>query len=211
MAGDIKRAAPPALAVWLITRLAPTNTRQAILGDMHEIFTRKARQNLRAARRWYWLESMKTAPFLIWTHVNIAAFRSMILVLALTAVAMCITYIWDIFAARKAAQWAATHSPSGDLIYARSLYFLVFVIGNTFVGAMIAAVAFNQKIRFSRNVILCLGPIITLMITKSLLRFILTAPAPLLTYFALKILLATLALIGGAWCAVQYQNSSRLP
>src|SRR5262245_52633078 len=49
---------PPRLAQWLLARLRDPDAREAISGDLDEGFAARAAQNPRAARRWYWRQTM---------------------------------------------------------------------------------------------------------------------------------------------------------
>jgi hypothetical protein len=56
---------PPRLAVWLVDAFAPHTRAEAIRGDLQEEFSELASQaGTRAARRWYWRQSVTTAAHL---------------------------------------------------------------------------------------------------------------------------------------------------
>ncbi|MDA9393461.1 hypothetical protein WN73_23455 [Bradyrhizobium sp. CCBAU 45394] len=60
-------AAPPVLAELLIASLAPKNTAQAQLGDLHEMFEKNvARLGERPARQKYWIEVARSFGPLLW-------------------------------------------------------------------------------------------------------------------------------------------------
>lgn len=61
------RSSPPQLAQHLLGALgAHADTRDAILGDLHELFVARAtRDGASAARRWYWREALRSAPHLM--------------------------------------------------------------------------------------------------------------------------------------------------
>ncbi|HVT41242.1 MAG TPA: ADOP family duplicated permease [Gemmatimonadaceae bacterium] len=55
------RAHPPASAVWLLERFLPPDVRDAFLGDLEECFHGEVLRvrGARAARRWYWRETLR--------------------------------------------------------------------------------------------------------------------------------------------------------
>jgi hypothetical protein len=60
------RARPPRLAVWLLTRFAPAQHAESILGDLHEEFSPLAAESGPAlARSWYWRQTLKTIAHLV--------------------------------------------------------------------------------------------------------------------------------------------------
>jgi hypothetical protein len=65
------RSAPPALAVWILSRVLPESERDAFLGDLEESFHSEIEpaRGAAAARRWYWSQTLR-AP------VSIAAPRA---------------------------------------------------------------------------------------------------------------------------------------
>lgn len=60
-------SAPPRLAQHLLGALgADASARDAVLGDLHELFVARAtREGELAARRWYWYEALRSAPHLL--------------------------------------------------------------------------------------------------------------------------------------------------
>jgi putative ABC transport system permease protein len=69
-------AGPPALAVWLLTRLLPAELREPFLGDLEEAFRRDIVpvRGVHAGRRWYWGEALR-APLTIGFPSSTAAAR----------------------------------------------------------------------------------------------------------------------------------------
>ncbi len=59
------RAAPPAIAVWILSRFLPESERDAFLGDLEESFRVEILpvRGAGAARRWYWTQTLR-APLL---------------------------------------------------------------------------------------------------------------------------------------------------
>lgn len=56
------RATPPALARWLVGVLAPRREREAVVGDLHERYARKARElGRRRADAWYAEQAIRSA------------------------------------------------------------------------------------------------------------------------------------------------------
>ncbi len=60
------REAPPAIAVWILSRLLPESGRDAFLGDLEESFHTEVvpARGVSAARRWYWAQTLRAPLFL---------------------------------------------------------------------------------------------------------------------------------------------------
>jgi hypothetical protein len=59
-------ASEPRVAVWLVDLCASPAEADAICGDLHEEFAAiVGREGVRAARRWYWRQALRTAPSLV--------------------------------------------------------------------------------------------------------------------------------------------------
>ncbi len=58
--------APPAIAVWILLHLLPESQRDAFLGDLEESFHTEIvpARGVRAARRWYWAQTLHAPLFL---------------------------------------------------------------------------------------------------------------------------------------------------
>jgi putative ABC transport system permease protein len=60
------RATPPAIAVWILSRIVRASERNALLGDLEESFCTEIlpARGAPAARRWYWAQTLRAPLFL---------------------------------------------------------------------------------------------------------------------------------------------------
>ena len=57
---------PPKLAAWLLERSTELDVRYAAMGDFDELFSyRVEEEGLSAARRWYWIQALKSIPIFL--------------------------------------------------------------------------------------------------------------------------------------------------
>jgi hypothetical protein len=69
-------AAPPALAVRILSGLLPEFSREAILGDMQETFAQlELEKGQPAASRWYWQETLAALPGFAWHALSTTQLR----------------------------------------------------------------------------------------------------------------------------------------
>ena len=65
---------PPRLPRWLVSRLAPSEDRDVIVGDLDEEFRQRARHR-RSASAWYWRQALASAPSAVrlrWHRADLA-------------------------------------------------------------------------------------------------------------------------------------------
>lgn len=69
-------ARPPIIAAWLLGLFIPYEQSESITGDLLEEFSELAsKSGVAYARRWYWLQSVKTAAHLIGTGCRVAPWQ----------------------------------------------------------------------------------------------------------------------------------------
>jgi hypothetical protein len=69
-------ARPPRLASWLLGLFLSDDLATPIAGDLFEEFSEVSRlHSPRAARRWYWSQTLKTIPHIMWIGVRTAPLR----------------------------------------------------------------------------------------------------------------------------------------
>jgi hypothetical protein len=74
-------AAPPVLAVRILSGLLPEFSREAILGDMQETFAQLVLEKGQpAASRWYWHETLAALPGFAWHALNATQLRRQIVI-----------------------------------------------------------------------------------------------------------------------------------
>lgn len=98
---------PPALAVWLIARLAPERRREDLLGDLEECFRTWAATHLARARRRYWCDALRLFPMLAaWRIEQVASAGTSI---ALGWLLLCVPslLVWELTLVRSTA-WPIT-------------------------------------------------------------------------------------------------------
>jgi hypothetical protein len=81
-AGVVRKepAAPPMLAELFISFLAPKNSAQSLLGDLHEMFQKNAeRYGEKQARRKYWIEVARSFGPLLWQWLKRISFFTMLM------------------------------------------------------------------------------------------------------------------------------------
>ena len=74
---------PPRGAAWLISLFASEEETHSILGDLSEEFSRLASQSGSAfARRWYWRQTLKSLPHIVFSAFQVAPWSTGLAVLA---------------------------------------------------------------------------------------------------------------------------------
>lgn len=190
---------PPRFARVLLRIVTPAVDRAVILGDLDEGFHEKLGVSAKKARQWYWQQTLKSMPYLFWRRLSSDHIKAIGAILLVTFMGYVFIHLWDVFAARKTAQYVARTSPSLPLDHIRKLYFLLYMVGATVVGSIIASTLFSKYRNFAVNVVLCIGPVAAVIFTDSFMRFLLADTPNALTYFLQRIGLAYPALIFGAF------------
>ena len=76
-------SAPPRGAAWLLTLFANAEEAESIFGDLEEEFSRLgAHSGIDRARRWYWRQTLKSLPHLVFSAFRASPWTAMIAVVA---------------------------------------------------------------------------------------------------------------------------------
>lgn len=199
---------PPGLARFILRVLTPSQDKAVLLGDMDEGFYEKSSTSLRGARLWYWQQTLKSLPYLCWERLTSRHAKAIAAILSVTFMGYVFIHLWDVFAARGAAQYVARHTQSVPLEHVRKLYFFVYMVGSLMVGALIATTIFSKNRTFWVNTVLFVGPIAAVIFTDSFIRFLLADTPHALTYFLQRIGLSFPALMFGAFIGMRLLRPS---
>lgn len=190
---------PPALAVAVLTRAAPTDDAECILGDLEEGFRLRARQSVKTARRWYWRQTFLSLGHLLTHRIRQTGARRLgVLALSSLLAFFAITY-WDILIARNFAQFIASQSNGASLVSIRIFYYAAFVIGALLAGALAAAMTFRRKASFKVNALIAIGPVCFILAALLFVRLGQAGQAALLPYLLIRTAAAVTALLTGAY------------
>jgi hypothetical protein len=67
----MKRNLPPAFACWLLESVIPVPYREAMLGDLIEEYTLRAKSSSPlAASRWFWSQACRSVPSMVWSWLR---------------------------------------------------------------------------------------------------------------------------------------------
>lgn len=209
MAGEFKSGAdsgadltPPRLAERLMTAAVSAPDRAALIGDLHEEFSRLSRRSPNEARAWYWRQTAQSAPHLFWKRLRSPALRNIAVAAAATLGAFILIALWDGFIARNAARGFANLTQATDFTLARAIYLGVQMIGVAFGGAMIAYFTFDRSAGLIKNYLTRLTPAALVILAPTLIEFASPANTYPATYQLLWTALAIPSLVAGAAGAV---------
>lgn len=190
---------PPPLAVAVLSRAALSDDEDCMLGDLNEGFRIRAKRSLKAARQWYWRQTLASVPHLVVHRFHrMGARRLGVLALSSLLAFFAITY-WDIFIARNGAQFIAAQSQGAPLGMVRAFYFAIFVFGAALSGIMAAAISFRKNASFKSNAMVAIGPVCMILTALLLVRLSQFGAANLLPYLLFRTAIAGLALLAGAY------------
>lgn len=194
-----KLVEPPKLARQILAFATPRADRDSVLGDMEEAFTHKAKTSPPSAYKWYWSQTLKSCPYFLLRRMTSPDMKAVGTILLATLTGYACMQAWDILAVHRAAQYVAQLNLSLNLFQVRAVYFLTFMIGIIGIGAMIASLTFKRERTFLINCSLFLGPIMSVIVAESVVRFIISKPSPSILYFGIRVSLSCLALWIGAF------------
>ncbi len=98
---------PPALAQWLIARLIPSHRQEDLLGDLDECFRTHAATDPARARRRYWGDALRLAPFLAASRIAQVVDASTTKTLAWLLTCVASLALWEMTFVRATA-WPIT-------------------------------------------------------------------------------------------------------
>ena len=199
MANNTRRiVTPPGLATRILALAANAHDRSTVLGDLHEEFVQRSQSSTRKARAWYWQQVVLSTPYLIRQRMRLSAVFSVVATLVVTSLAFVLISLWDLYVARKTAQFLAQQIANPPLLVIRLLYFLVQLSGTAVVGAMVAHTLYFKDRKFSENTITRLLPTALLILAASVGTWVASGGNLPASYLALRVGLSIPALVLGA-------------
>src|SRR5262249_21725076 len=73
----MRRHSPPAFPCWLLESVVPVPYREALLGDLIEEYCFRVESTSRfAASRWFWSQTCRSLPFLVWSSLSSGDWRT---------------------------------------------------------------------------------------------------------------------------------------
>ncbi|MEO1243232.1 MAG: hypothetical protein AAFX54_15080 [Pseudomonadota bacterium] len=150
-----QRITPPRAASALLALALRGSTMAPLLGDLDEEYAEIAEGSPKAARRWYWRQSVLSTA-----HVIAERARQEHLHRALLGVAAVFVFLhyWNLWIAPGAATQVYALSDVGSYGPARIAYFIVAILGAGAAGAFFSRVAATARIRLIKFILTRAGP-----------------------------------------------------
>lgn len=164
-----QRITPPRAASALLTLALRGSTMAPLLGDLDEEYAEIAEGSPKAARRWYWRQSVLST-----VHVVAERARQERLDRALLGVAVIFLFLhyWNLWIAPGAATQVYALSDAGSYGPARIAYFIVAILGAGLAGAFFSRVTATARIRLIRFILTRAAPASLLLFTPALFEIL---------------------------------------
>lgn len=188
---------PPALASLLLQVCSERAVREALLGDLQESFQAQAGADVRRARAWYWRQAFASLAPLLRQRANRSTLVSVVLLIALTAIAFAGVYAWQEFVARSAAREFASAFDGVPIFAARLVYVAVQMISVIAAALAIAAMTFDAERGLMQNALRRLSLLAVLVIVPPFVESLVSPNGYSLSFVAPWALTMAVALVIG--------------
>lgn len=149
----------PHLARFLLSRLAPRDFRDALLGDLQEQWQKRTIQTGQAPRAWYWQQVTRSIPTLIAFRLRAIGIWRFVLLLLAYAIGFLAITVWDIAISRALVGSLAMQDVPPSLLVLRAFYFGLFSFGAIVAALLATPIAFDKRWSLRANLLVGLAPV----------------------------------------------------
>ncbi|MEM9617516.1 MAG: hypothetical protein AAF936_06110 [Pseudomonadota bacterium] len=199
-----RRITPPRAASALLALALRGSAMTPLLGDLDEEYAKIAEGSLKAARRWYWRQSVLST-----VHVIAERARRERLHRALLGVATVFLFLhyWNLWIAPGAAIQVYALSDAGSYGPARIAYFIVAILGAGIAGAFFSRVTATARAKLSQFILTRAAPASLLLFTPALFEILTAGDGYPIVYRLSQTGLAAGSFIAGA--AIAFPRTHR--